>query len=276
MATAAVQQLDIDNVVDAFRTSERRLLLLDYDGTLTPIVADPSKALPPPHLLDTLHRLHGSTRTTEYIVTGRDRQFIERHLASELDGVGFSCEHGALIRWHVLPGETTPDWDNLADSIDLSWRAPVLEAMADAIRLTPGSRLEKKQVTQAWHYREAHDPTNADEQRLALLDRLRALQRSMPAIDVPAGTTVIEVRPRGYTKGSVVRNILSKTGDVDFVLCLGDDKTDEDMFNAILESCAAPHKYTVSVRQMQPGASYMVDSTDVVLSLLQKLARTDL
>lgn len=98
----------------------RRLILLDYDGTLTPIVRVPEMALPSQKLIDTLAKLSADERNVIYIISGRDQQFLNKHLG-HLDKIGFSAEHGSFVK---EPGEGQP-WINIAEDFDLSWKQDI-------------------------------------------------------------------------------------------------------------------------------------------------------
>lgn len=102
------------------RSGPQCLLLLDYDGTLTPIVRDPEKALPSDRLVAALDKLSADTRNAIFIISGRDQQFLTKHLG-HLDNIGFSAEHGSFIK---EPGAGEP-WINLTKDFDLSWKGDI-------------------------------------------------------------------------------------------------------------------------------------------------------
>ena len=95
---------------------------------------------------------------------------------------------------------------------------------------TPGSRIEEKTSSIAWHYRQVgreFGRLQARELRIALS---RAL-RDVP-LDIIEGKRVLEVRPRGASKAAVVQRLLSHETPPSLILALGDDRTDEEMFTA--------------------------------------------
>jgi trehalose 6-phosphate synthase/phosphatase len=80
----------------AYRKSARRLLFLDYDGTLAPIVLRPEDAAPNPGLLDLLRSLAAESKNTVVIISGRDRWTLQSWLGEV--GADLVAEHGAQIR----------------------------------------------------------------------------------------------------------------------------------------------------------------------------------
>lgn len=114
-----VPDLDLKAVKSTFGASKKRLLMFDYDGTLTPIVKTPSAAVPSPLLLDTLERLAKDPANIIYIISGRDAEFLMLHLGY-IKALGFSAEHGGFVK------EPNSDkWINLTAGIDMSWRSDV-------------------------------------------------------------------------------------------------------------------------------------------------------
>jgi len=95
--------------------------------------------------------------------------------------------------------------------------------------------IEVKEVNLSWHYRNA-DPDFGSWQAKELAVHLQDLAHKLP-IDVVHGKKVIEVRPSNINKGETVRKALAMHPGCNFILCLGDDRTDEDMFEALDSWC---------------------------------------
>lgn len=113
--------LDTTKLLQQYRNASRRLFMFDYDGTLTPIVREPSAAIPTERLIQTLKSLAADPQNAVWIISGRDQEFLEQHLG-HISEIGFSAEHGSFIR---QPGEKT--WANLAEQFDMGWQAEVIE-----------------------------------------------------------------------------------------------------------------------------------------------------
>ncbi|KAL9940619.1 hypothetical protein V8E36_000107 [Tilletia maclaganii] len=219
----------LDTLVRTYHDASTRLLLLDYDGTLTPIVKDPEAALPSKELLNALHILTEDRRNVVFIISGRDENFLSKHLG-HLRGIGFSAEHGCFVK---QPG--SDQWANLTKDMDLGWMRKVVEIFEYYTEHTPGTSIEHKKSSITWHYRNAADPdlgsTQADQCKVSLENMIK--EHNL-AVDVLVGKKNLEVRPFAINKGEIVKRILHQHAeDVDFVFSAGDDKTDEDMFRAL-------------------------------------------
>ncbi|KAJ4457819.1 putative glycosyltransferase family 20 protein [Paratrimastix pyriformis] len=221
-----------------------RILLFDYDGTLAPLVSDTAKVPPSADLMKNLVRLSTHKNTFVYIVSGRDRNNLQELFANP--AIGIVAEHGMVVR-HPHTTQLEPYF---ASPPDLSWLPRVHQTMADISAQAPGSRVESKPSGLCFHYRRCCGDTgehSAQEIRTAL-ERDGTL---MAGVEVISGNKVVEARCRGVNKGAMVSRILDKfllpgehphppnsdhpqdgTSDrtPSFVLCMGDDRTDEDMF----------------------------------------------
>ena len=212
-------------LVRAFGAARKRLFLLDYDGTLTPIVKDPERAVPSQRLLDALRALTDDPRNVVYLISGRDEAFLRKHF-DQLPAIGLSAEHGSYFKEH---GAERP-WQNLSAELDMSWKSDVLNVFRYYTDRTIGSMIEEKKSSVVWHYRNA-DPDFGSFQAKdcqSLLDNI--LAQNELEVEVVVGKKNVEVRPLAINKGEIVHRILYANPDTEFVFCAGDDKTDEDMF----------------------------------------------
>ena len=215
---------DQQEVEKTWKNAKKRLIFLDYDGTLTPIVSRPELAVPTPLLLEKLKELASNPANIVFIVSGRGREFFKEIGLDKLD-LGFSCEHGSFIR----PPKADAEWQSVRDECDLSWKDDVLSLFEDFTDRTPGSHIETKEINYTWHYRNA-DPDHGEHQMKELLSLLNT--SNLP-IDVLVGKKCLEVRPPGVTKGASIRKIITRYPDADFAFGVGDDRTDEDMFEEV-------------------------------------------
>ncbi|KAG8738653.1 threalose-6-phosphate phosphatase [Ceratobasidium sp. 428] len=143
--------LDRAAMGESYHKAAKRLLLFDYDGTLTPIVKTPSAAVPSKDTLRALEKLSADPKNVVYIISGRDGGFLDEHLG-HLKQVGFSAEHGSFVR---EPG--VPEWNNLTEHLDMSWMSEVHDIFKYYTERTTGSFVELKKSSITWHYR-ASDP----------------------------------------------------------------------------------------------------------------------
>ena len=243
------------DLTEQYRHSVRRLLILDYDGTLVPFAAYPEVARPTDRLLRLLRALTADSRNEVVLATGRDRATLDQWF----NGVstGLAAEHGAWIK------ERNGDW-KLQQSLPLDWKPrllPILEMYADRV---PGAFVEEKEFSLVWHYRLA-DPERGSAAARELTDHLLVFTASID-LQVLRGNKAIEIRKAGVNKGSAVQQWLAKH-EYDFVLSIGDDLTDEDMF-AVLPSWA----YSFRVGTARTHARFRLGNSTEVLQLLAELA----
>jgi len=251
--------LDLEATLRAFAEARARLLLLDYDGTLVPFARTPREALPPRGLVDVLERLAAMPSTRVCVVSGRPRADLQRWFG-HVPGLWLAAEHGALIR------RASGEWEPLRAGGSTEWKArvrPVLEHFADR---TPGSFIEEKEHGLVWHYRlsdpefggwVANELVHNLEQMLAETDR-RAVR----------GHKAVEVRPVWAHKGNVVGWLEDNGRAPDFRLGMGDDRTDEDLFENL-----PPDAWTVHVGQGATRARFRLPDPWAVRAFLSELAR---
>ncbi|KAI0416056.1 trehalose-phosphatase [Xylaria grammica] len=261
----ATPVLDGTILLEQYRASNKRLFMFDYDGTLTPIVRDPQAAIPSKRVIQTLTTLASDDRNAVWIISGRDQEFLQQHLG-HITNLGFSAEHGSFIRY---PGATT--WENLAEKLDMSWQAEVLDVFQKYTDRVLGSFIERKRCALTWHYRQA-DPELGAHASEAAFHELRSTVAKKWDVDVMRGKANLEVRPTFINKGEIAKRLVhqyssgsghqagrgtaqrdvgNEGSELEFVLCCGDDFTDEDMFRALNGLSGTQlvdnHIFTVSV-----------------------------
>jgi hypothetical protein len=97
-----VDRLNVKQLKRAYQIANKRIIFIDYDGTLTPIVKMPHLARPSEEILKILKALGSDKKNIVYVVSGRDRKFLEEYL-SEIP-IGLSGEHGSFLRPCPKPG----------------------------------------------------------------------------------------------------------------------------------------------------------------------------
>lgn len=102
-----------------------------------------------------------------------------------------------------------------------------------------------------------------------LVDHLESVMIG-EAIEIVSGHLYVEVKPKGLTKGATVTRLF-KAIQPDFVLCLGDDRSDEEMFNVFNEQQHDATVYACTVGQKPSQAHYYVNDSKGVVTLLSQL-----
>ncbi len=217
-----------EQVLNDFQKAEQRLMLLDYDGTLVSFARTPEGAKPDKELLELLSMLAGSPKNTVVVISGRDADTLEAWLGTT--GVDMVAEHGAKMR---LAGDD--DWQITEEDYSNEWKAqlrPVFEVYVDR---TPGALLEEKGAALVWHYRRA-DPGLGELRAAELIQTLEGFVANT-SLHILQGHKVIEVKPSTVSKGKAAQPWLTRKPHNDFVLAIGDDVTDEALFEAVPEDC---------------------------------------
>jgi len=211
-----------NQIVQEYQKAARRIIFLDYDGTLVPFSKYPETAVPDERVLEQLKRLAADSRNSLVIVSGRRQEFMNRWFGDL--PITLIAEHGALIR--VFPAGWTSEVDG-----DPAWKQQILPSLQRYADRCTGAFIEEKNLSLVWHYRNA-DPGIALLRSQELRDELRELVSRDARLQVMEGHKVIEVKKSGYDKGTVALKLLG-SATYDFVLAIGDDKTDEDLFRVL-------------------------------------------
>lgn len=230
----ATPALDRSKLLKQYRIARKRLFMFDYDGTLTPIVKDPQAAIPSDRVLRTIKTLAADPRNAVWIISGRDQAFLDEWMG-HIPELGLSAEHGCFIR-----KPRSDDWENLAERTDMGWQKEVMEVFQHFTERTQGSFIEKKKVALTWHYRRA-DPEYGAFQAKECRRQLEETVGKKWDVEVMAGKANLEVRPTFVNKGFIAARLVKEYGPLpesapEFILCLGDDFTDEGKFSFFYSS----------------------------------------
>jgi trehalose 6-phosphate synthase/phosphatase len=211
--------------------ARRRTLLLDYDGTLRELVTHPELAAPTPEIIDLLGDLATLPATEVHLVSGRDRNSLERWFHDV--PIWLCAEHGFAVQ---APGES---WTELVD-VDLSWLPRFERLLSSVAAEVPGTMVERKACSVAWHYRQA-EPEYGSWRARELLMSIEQLLPGVPA-EILVGHRVVEVRARGVSKGGYVARLFPRGRDRRHaVLAIGDDLTDQEMYAALPAGAVSVH-----------------------------------
>jgi len=237
--------------------SRRRLVFLDYDGTLTDLVGSPERAVPTDEIRRLIKLLTADATNLVVIVTGRPRSTIYQWLAPT--GAYLCAEHGAWM-WD------RHKWYRTYTAEEIHWKEKIRPIMDIYASRTPGSFVEEKEDALAWHYRLC-EPDYGAWQARDLIINLDELLKGLPLTYI-RGKKVIEVRHRDVQKGLAWNWIKKTKGTFDFILALGDDRTDEDLFKAL------PRKaWSIHVGSSESSALYRLTSPREVRSFLTSLSK---
>ncbi|VAH88383.1 unnamed protein product [Triticum turgidum subsp. durum] len=264
------RKLAMEHIVQAYRRSKTRAILLDYDGTLMPQAINKS---PTAKSVQILNSLCQDQRNAVFLCSGFKRCTLDEWFPAE--NLGMAAEHGYFMRL-----KRDAEWETCIPPADCSWMQiakPVMELYTET---TDGSIIEERDTVLVWNYEDA-DPDFGSCQAKELVDHLESVLTNEP-VSVKSTVHSVEAKPQGVSKGLVARRMLAALQErgmcPDFVLCIGDDRSDEDMFQFITSaSCADSFASTAEVFACTVGrkpskAKYYLDDTAEVVRLMQGLA----
>lgn len=241
------------DIRERLKRSKQAVLFLDFDGTLAPIVKDPSQAYISEETRVLIEKLAG--RMHVYVVTGRALKDIRMRVP--LKGVEYAGNHGM-------------EWTREGKAHHNRTSARALEDIRDALRAAktlsgiPGAFVENKKYSVSFHYRNVAAANVGEFMRAAKAIIWPIVARGR--VEVLEQKKVLEIRVRGANKGEFVRSVLKKLPKETLALYVGDDRTDEDAFRAL------PHGITVHVGDKgESAAQYAVHAQANVVQFLAML-----
>jgi len=243
----------LNQIQAAYSAARNRLIILDYDGTLMGFKRRPEDAIPTDVLLAQLDRLAADPLNRVVISSGRDHQTLENWLG-ELP-LDMAAEHGAYYKSKGKWVRNIPD--------EKPWNDEITTILQEFTDRTPKSMIEEKETTLVWHYRNV-DAWLASLREQQLVETLIE-PCSRQGLQIMRGNKIVEIKSPNHTKGSEARRLVAMD-DYDFVMAMGDDTTDEDMFRALPDA-----SYTIKVGRMSQVARFNLSSQTKVLPFLRVL-----
>jgi trehalose 6-phosphate synthase/phosphatase len=243
-------------IKEKFKSAKNRLVLLDYDGTLVNHTTLPETAILPEHISDIIIKLVDNPQTKIFIITGRGRGDIDKFL--DHIPINIIAEHGAMMKIEGV-------WKNQIIN-NFLWKKAIMPVLKQITDACPKSYVEEKNFSLTWHYRNV-DPDLGYSFSRELIHLLQEIIHSYN-LKILDGNKVVEILTNDTGKGSAVKKLFEQY-PYDFVLSIGDDATDEEMFEFFLNHSNA---FTVKVGEGPTHARYRLKSIHEVVSLLKILS----
>ena len=246
----------INRIVSDYKNAGRKLIIVNYDGTLVPLTDNPNSARPNEELLELMVTLKGKTDPDIVILSGRSKEDLDKWLGHM--PLNLTAEHGSWIKdygsdkWTQLK-HLTGEWKK--DII------PILEIYADRLH---GSKIKEMDYSLSWHYHKS-DIEQASFIAKELNDHLISITANQD-IQVFHGRNVLEISSSGINKGDLARHWLNNR-NYDFMLAVGAGWSDELLFRALPENA-----YSIKVGMTQTDAKYIIKNQEHVIDLLKKLS----
>jgi trehalose 6-phosphate phosphatase len=248
----------LPEIATALRTAPHILLFLDFDGTLAPIVQDPSLAQMSLGVREALVRLAESPKVSLIMISGRALSDLRVRVG--LDNLIYAGNHGLEITGPGMEFVEPVAAERLKALGELSRHLRV------RLHDIPGVEVENKVLSASVHFRRA--PAGRLPEIRKAVDTAVVFDGN--PFEITEGRKVFEIRPRvGWDKGMAVRWIekaSAKPGALP--VYVGDDSTDEDAFQAL------PEGITISVgKAKETSAQYYLDRQESVPEFLTWLAQ---
>jgi trehalose 6-phosphate synthase/phosphatase len=248
-----------DQISKRYAESTERYLFLDYDGTLVGFNSDIDQASPDEELYHILQALTSDELNRVVIISGRKHETLQEWFGGfKIDMI---AEHGA---WQKHYDE---EWKSLPLLTD-QWKQDIRAVLETYTDRTPGSFIEDKSYSLVWHYRKV-EAGLGDLRAHEIINHLKATVANK-GLQLMPGNKVLEFKNVEVNKGKAALIWLHEQNP-DFILALGDDHTDEDIFKAL------PHDaFTIKVGGNISAANYYLRNPNDVRSLLKRLVATEI
>jgi len=247
-----------ERLISDFKKAERRLIFLDYDGTLIPFAKHPQMVKPTEDMLKILKQLSEGSGTEVVLISGRDKNTLQDWFG--MLNIGLVAEHGIWIK------EKNADWF-LIKPLKNDWKPQIIPILKTYVDRLPGSFVEEKDFSIAWHYRGA-DPELGFMRAKELMDDLINFTANID-VQVLQGSKVIEIKGGGVNKGTAAMYFISKES-FDFILAIGDDMTDEDLFRVLPQTA-----YSIKVEIAPSHARFNLRNYTEVWKLIEDIIKTN-
>jgi len=241
--------------IEQYKSEKNKLVLLDYDGTLVDYAVTPDAAKPSAQVLKLLSGLNSKPQTRLVVVTGRRYQDIDKFIGHL--PIDIVAEHGGM---HKEKGV----WKKQQLDAEL-WKKQILPVLNRFVQSCPKSFIEEKHFGFAWHYRKLG--SKAGHMHSRELIRILEVTSSFYNVKILDGNKVVEIMAGEIGKGKAVRDLAGQN-NYEYILSIGDDKTDEEMFEYLLPNVNAD---TIKVGDGRTFAKYKLDNVSDVISLLKQL-----
>ena len=196
------KKLRSGEIRDAYLRSVRRLLVLDYDGTLVPFAKRPQQAVPPQVVLDLLTALAADPKNLVALMSGRSSENLERWFG-KIPQLCLVAEHGAELKT-----QSASTWESLRPHASTVWKPTVMPILEHFVDRTPGSFVEEKKYALVWHYRMA-EPEFGEWLANELVSMLEAMLAETE-LRAFRGEKIVEVKPVWANKGEALERLLER------------------------------------------------------------------
>ncbi|GHA79639.1 bifunctional alpha,alpha-trehalose-phosphate synthase (UDP-forming)/trehalose-phosphatase [Pontibacter akesuensis] len=256
LATSYLDESTFLEMSDAYDSSRSRLFFLEYDGALVDYRNRPLMARPDDELMELLESLSSNPKNRVVVMSSREKATMQDWLGHL--NIDIIAEHGVWIK------QRGTGWQTMLSLMD-DWKKDIRLILDLYVDRTPASFIEEKEYSLVWHYRRVE--TGLGELRARELVSHLNFLASNSNLQVLDGQMAVEIKAQEINKGKASSYWLSKFPHK-FVLAVGDDWGDEDIFKAMPRE-----SYTVKVGNSSSVAKYHVDTCKEAREMLSRLVQ---
>jgi len=242
-------------MIKAYENANSRIFFIDYDGTLAQFKNSPNAALTTNEIKNLLIELGSDERNRVVILSGREKETLQSWLGNL--PVTLAAEHGGFCK------EQFSNWNDFFE-ISTDWMPHMFSCLRALTFDFVGSFIEQKSYSLVWHYRSIAQNLNTvtlNQIKDAILSA-----RQNQEFELYQEDCAIEIRTTGVDKGKFAKKYM-RPKRYDFILAMGDGRTDEDLFEALERNC-----FTIKVGEATNSAArFFLENQEKVLSTLQML-----
>lgn len=281
--SAQFSHLKKQNLIDAYRNSNKKLIFLDYEGTLQlneneTEIEDPSKLMPNASLLSLLSSLTEDPKSKVFVVSGRQKKFLTEWFGS-IQNLGVAAEYGFFYK---NPGWNTKE-EEYSQSIritDWSWKESVLKILQGFTDKTEGSYIIEKETMLSWVFSDG-DEYFGHLQANEITTHLENILQGT-SLSVTHGKSYLDIRPKNINKGYFLSHIIKEEflseEEPDLIIAIGDEKSDEEMFRYLnyIQNKLGFFKNDINIISCTIGrkpseAKYFLNEPNEVLDYLESI-----
>ena len=276
------KKLNLKQIETDYEKSNKRLLFLDYEGTLPSAYQNSefvSKGSPPStEILNLLKGLTADKRNKVFIVAGKGPDQLKEWFGSVKD-LGLAAEHGFM---YSVNRQGLDKWKKIIKKYDNEWIKNCSDIISPYLERCEGSFLDVKESSIVWQYTDC-DLELGKQFVSAMSSELDNLIKkyNLKIVNGKGFMEIIAVGVnKGYFVGYKIKEFIKNKKSLDFILCIGDDTSDEKMFHylntkkdEIKKYCKKVKIYGITVGKKPSKAHYYVEKPKNVQELVSSLVK---
>ena len=276
------KKLNLKQIETDYEKSNKRLLFFDYEGTLPSAYQNSefvSKGSPPStEILNLLKGLTADKRNKVFIVAGKGPDQLKEWFGSVKD-LGLAAEHGFM---YSVNRQGLDKWKKIIKKYDNEWIKNCSDIISPYLERCEGSFLDVKESSIVWQYTDC-DLELGKQFVSAMSSELDNLIKkyNLKIVNGKGFMEIIAVGVnKGYFVGYKIKEFIKNKKSLDFILCIGDDTSDEKMFHylntkkdEIKKYCKKVKIYGITVGKKPSKAHFYVEKPKNVQELVSSLVK---